>query len=140
MKRMIVPLILIAAAASLIAGERGSLERRSMSEYLNLAPDQAAAWENAERAFNATIEPLARQQRAARGELESLLASNADACTIGNQELRLFAVSKQMRAAEQSFEQATQSILTPDQKAKLSALHEQHEKREMHEMRERQHD
>jgi len=135
MKRLIVILILTVAALAAVAAER-----RSIATYLDLTPAQGAVWEEAERALHQTMEPLARQQRAERQQLEALLASKADACAVGEQQLRIFALSEQMRSAERTFEQKSQALLTPDQKAKLASLQEEHFKREMSEVRERHHD
>lgn len=136
MKRTIVILILTLTATFLAAGER----RHSMAEFLQLTPAQGVAWEEAERALHQTMEPLARQQRAEREQLESLLAAKADACAVGQQQLRIFAIAEQMRTAERAFDQKTQALLTPEQQSKLSALRDEHFKREMTETRERQHD
>jgi len=141
MKRLIITLIVvIVAATTIVAGERAGIERRSMAEYLDLSTSQGVAWEDAERTLHQAMEPLARQQRTERQQLEALLASKADACAVGAQQLRVFAVSEQMKAANQSFERTVQSILTPDQKAKLASLHDEHMKRESSEIRERHHD
>ncbi len=137
MKRMSIILIVLVAAASVVAGEHGAAEHErhaGLVESLNLTADQATAWENAEKSFHESIHPLQEQQTALRSQLEQLLASNADACSIGAQEQQIWSVGKQIKSAFIAFEQKRDAILTPEQKAKLDALHQTGE---MHKMRER---
>lgn len=134
MKRIILSILVIAAfAVSLAAQEPMARERHRLDEILNLTPDQANAWENAERAFHDSARPLFEQREAIHRQLNSLLEQKADACSVGAQAQALYGVDQQVRTLKQGLEQKQESILTPEQRAKFSSMRafaEMHERRE----------
>src|SRR5947207_9527711 len=129
MKRMSIILIVVVAAASAFAGEHGMHERIDLAAALNLSADQSSAWQSAEKSFHESSHPLLEQQHALRSQLEQMLIAKADACAIGAQEQQIWSVGEQIKTAFTAFEQKRDAILTPEQKAKLDALHHEGEMR-----------
>ena len=137
MKRFALILILtVAAAGAAFAGEPGGEHHANLTAILGLTPDQATAWENAERSFHDSTRPLLEQQRALRSQLEQMLIAKSDACSIGAQEQQVWNVGEQIKTAFTAFQKQRNTLLTPEQKTKLDALRA-NEMHEMHGLEER---
>ena len=115
----IVALFVIVPA--LLAGER--VERGEISQYLQLTPDQQAAWAAAKADFHAAVQPLEQKHRALMEQIEaSLKSASPDACSVGSTFIAAQAIIDQAHVARETFEQRQKAVLTPEQRTKFEAF------------------
>jgi len=141
MKRIVLALC-ITAAASLALAQEPHMKMRMMvpnpdeiAASLGLSADQKVQFDSIHQQLEANVGPLFQQLESAHQQLESLAsASNPDATAVGKQFLAARSLEQQVKAAHESAHQKLIAILTPDQKAKFEALHQDmaHSKMEMH--------
>jgi Spy/CpxP family protein refolding chaperone len=96
---------------------------RVLAHYLELTPDQVAAWKQIHTDTATTIEPLAA---AARGEQQQLAAAlqaaTPDPPTVGKLAITLHATREQIRTARADSRTKLMAVLTPEQKVKFEAF------------------
>ena len=142
MKRIVLALCITAAASFAIAQEPHAMKMRMMgpnpdeiAATLGLSVDQKVQFDSIHQQLEANVGPLFQQLESAHRQLDSLAsASNPDATAVGKQFLAARAIEQQVKAAHESAHQRLIALLTPDQKAKFEALHQDmaHNKMEMH--------
>jgi Spy/CpxP family protein refolding chaperone len=142
MKRIVLALCITAAASLAIAQEPHAMMKMRMgpdpgeiAATLGLSVDQKVQFDSIHQQLEANVGPLFQQLESAHRQLESLAsASNPDATAVGKQFLAARAIEQQVKAAHESAHQKLIALLTPDQKAKFEALHQDmaHNKMEMH--------
>ncbi|MGH9421418.1 MAG: Spy/CpxP family protein refolding chaperone [Thermoanaerobaculia bacterium] len=134
MKKIIVALAITAIASFAFAQEPPhrmpfhdmKVESGAIADSLGLAADQKVQWEAIHQQLDATMSTLKLQIGPAERQLESLAnASNPDATAVGKQFLALHALQQQIKAAHDAAKSKIDAILTPDQKAKFDAMHQE---------------
>jgi Spy/CpxP family protein refolding chaperone len=132
MKKIIVALAITAIASFSLAQEPPrrihdmKVESGAIADSLGLAADQKVQWDAIHQQLDASMSTLKVQIGPAERQLESLAnASNPDATAVGRQFLALHALQQQIMAAHDAAKAKIDAILTPDQKAKLDAMHQE---------------
>jgi Spy/CpxP family protein refolding chaperone len=131
MKKIIVALTITAVATLAFAQEpqrripmQMKMDSGAVADSLGLAADQKVQWDAIHQQLDATMKTLKVQIGPAERQLETLAnASNPDATAVGKQFLALHALQQQIMAAHDAAKVKIDAILTPDQKAKLDAMH-----------------
>jgi periplasmic protein CpxP/Spy len=94
-----------------------------MAGALDLTEEQQASLKQMIDEQRKAAEPLVQQMRDLRQQIrEQLDSEGADATTIGQLTIQAHNLGKQLRAAHQGMQERFESILTPEQKAKLEQL------------------
>ena len=117
--------IVAALALFLIATAAFAQQPRAarLARYLDLTPDQIAAWKQIHADTAPIIQPLAASARETRQQLKAALqATTPDPATVGKLAISLHATREQIRAARAAEREKFVALLTPEQKAKLDAL------------------
>jgi Spy/CpxP family protein refolding chaperone len=132
MKRIVIALSITILAVAAFAGEpqrkmfihNMQAENNELAIALGLSTDQKVQWDAIHQQLEATSKPIFEQISAGEQQLRTLAeASNPDATAVGQAYLAIGALKKQIKAAHDSAHQRIAAILTPDQNAKLDALH-----------------
>ena len=90
---------------------------------LGLTDEQQAAWDSARRSMESQMGPVREQSHALRREIGALLEQpGADPTVIGQKVIALHELEKQLGAARRELDSTLESLLTPEQKAKLQSL------------------
>lgn len=113
-----VAVIAILAIAATSAAQHQAPGPRVLAAYLQLTPDQIAAWKQIHTDTAAAIEPLATQAR----ELRMQIAAATDPSEIGKLTLSLRSVRDQIRTAREASKGKLIAVLTPEQKTKFEAF------------------
>ena len=114
----------IAALTILIATAAFAQPRPArLAHYLELTPDQIAAWKQIHTDTAALIQPLTASARETRTQLEIALESaSPDPAAVGKLAIALHATRARIRAARADARAKLEAVLTPEQKAKFDAL------------------
>ncbi|HEV2721299.1 MAG TPA: periplasmic heavy metal sensor [Thermoanaerobaculia bacterium] len=122
--RHIAALSLIFAIAAVGLAQTAAPARGAwIAKYLELTPDQIAAWKQIHADTAATLRPLAASQRDTRQQLEAALkAPSPDPAAVGKLAIALHATRGQIKAARDDQRAKLVATLTPEQKTKFEAL------------------
>src|SRR5205814_1319133 len=114
----------IAALAILAASAAFAQPRAArLAHYLDLTPDQVAAWKQIHADTAALVQPLAASAHETRTQIEAALESaSPDPTAVGKLVIALHATRTQIRAARADARTKLAAVLTPEQKAKFEAL------------------
>ena len=114
----------IAALAILLATAAFAQPRPArLAHYLELTPDQIAAWKQIHTDTAALVQPLAASARETRTQLKAALDSpSPDPAAVGKLAIALHATRAQIRAARADARTKLAAVLTPEQKTKFEAL------------------
>jgi Spy/CpxP family protein refolding chaperone len=95
----------------------------ALVNYLQLTPDQKAAWLQIHKDTATTMKPLAANALDLTKQLEAAMtASTPDPAAVGKLALSLHAVRAEIRDARKSSEEKLAAVLTPEQKTKFEAF------------------
>lgn len=101
-----------------------------MAHALDLTEEQQASLKQMIDEQRKAVEPLVQQKRDLRRQIREQLDSEAaDATTIGQLTIQSHNLGKQLRAAHEGMKERFESVLTPEQKAKLEQLKAERGKR-----------
>jgi hypothetical protein len=114
--RLIAVLAVLLMAAAAVAQPRPGA--RVLADYLQLTPDQVAAWKQIHADTAAAIQPLRAQVQ----ELRKQIAATNDPAQIGQLTVSLRSLRDQMKAAHEASKAKLVTMLTPEQKTKLDAF------------------
>jgi periplasmic protein CpxP/Spy len=119
----IVPLTALAARGNGGRGQDGAGGRiRAVLEKLDLSSEQQAKIKEYAQASRPALRQARDQVRADRSTLKVLMDSpNPDPTALGNATLKLKASRQAMRGEMSKLRDATESVMTPEQKAKFEA-------------------
>ncbi len=96
---------------------------RVLAAYLQLTPDQVAAWKQMHSDTAAAVKPLVANAMDLRKQLRAALeATPPDPATIGKLAIALHAARNQVRDARQTSKTKLLALLTPEQKTKFAAF------------------
>ena len=119
--RLIAPLAILAIAAAAFAQPAPPIRR--IIQYLDLTPDQIAAWKQIHTDTAEKVRPLATTARETQKQLKDALESpSPDPATVGKLAIALHATRGQIRAARADERAKLVATLTPEQKTKFEAL------------------
>jgi Spy/CpxP family protein refolding chaperone len=122
MKTKLIAILLILIAAVAIA-QPAARPGAVLAKYLDLTPDQAAAWKQIHTDTAAVVQPLATTERATRKQIETALqAATPDPAAIGKLTITLHATRDQIRAAHEASKAKLVAVLTAEQKTKFEAF------------------
>lgn len=97
--------------------------RAALVHYLQLTPDQIAAWQQIHKDTAAAVKPLATQAHDLRTQLEAAVkATTPDPAAVGKLTLALRSVREQVRATRSDSKDKLLAVLTPEQKTKFEAF------------------
>lgn len=97
--------------------------RAVLVAYLQLTPDQIAAWQQIHKDTAAAVKPLATQAHDLRTQLEAAVkAASPDPAAIGKLTLALHSVREKIRATRSDSKDKLLALLTPEQKTKFEAF------------------
>jgi len=127
MKRLSIAILLLLVAASLAAqpapnaqAARGAVV---LAKYLELTPDQVAAWKQIRTDTAAALRPIGEQRRDLRKQLETAMtAATPDATTVGKLTLSLHALRGQAKTIREASRTKLRDVLTAEQKTKFDAF------------------
>lgn len=126
MKRSLVLLAVAALALASVAVAQPAPPPRgaaALANYLQLTPDQIAAWKQIHTETAATVQPLAQNARDLQKQLHAAVtAATPDATAVGQLTLSLHSVREQIRAAREASQTKLRAVLTDAQKAKYDAF------------------
>jgi Spy/CpxP family protein refolding chaperone len=95
----------------------------ALVNYLQLTPDQKAAWLQIHKDTAATIKPLRANALDLTKQLQAAMtAATPDPTAIGKLTLSLRSVREEIRAARKASEEKLAAVLTPEQKVKFEAF------------------
>ncbi len=94
-----------------------------LANYLQLTPDQVAAWKQVNTDTAAAVKPLAENARSIGKQLQTALqASSPDPAAVGKLAIAVHALRAQIKALRDSAKSERAAVLTADQKTKLDAF------------------
>ncbi len=112
--------ILIAAVA---AAQPAPPPGARLAAYLQLTPDQVAAWKQIRTDTAATLKPLATATHDEQQELKAALQTpSPDPATVGRLAMTLHATREKIRATREESKAKLTAVLTPEQKVKFEAF------------------
>lgn len=120
--------ILLAAAVAVAqpvppGGPRSARPQAALAAYLQLTPDQIAAWQQIHKDTAAAVKPLADNAGDLRKQLEATVkAASPDPATVGKLVLSLHSVRDQIRTARENSKTKLLAVLTPEQKTKFEGF------------------
>jgi Spy/CpxP family protein refolding chaperone len=120
--------VLLAAAVAVAqpvppAGPLSARPQAALAAYLQLTPDQIAAWQQIHKDTAAAVKPLADNARNLQKQLEAAVkAASPDPATVGKLVLSLHSVRDQIRTARDNSKAKLLGVLTPEQKTKFDAF------------------
>jgi hypothetical protein len=119
-------LVLLATLfAAVVTTAQPAQRLRDLAKYLQLTPDQIAAWKNIQEETNPKLQPLRDHARDLGQQLKAALsATSSDPTTVGKLTLELHGVREQMRAIREDARTKRLAVLTDAQKTKLANLEE----------------
>lgn len=95
----------------------------AITEYLQLTPEQVAAWKQFRAEGFAAALPILESVRAEKKLLDAALATaNPDPAKVGKLVISLHAKGSQLRDVKEGGHAKFVALLTPDQKTKLEAM------------------
>jgi len=126
MKRLSIAILLLLVAASLAAqpapnaqAARGAV----LAKYLELTPDQVAAWKQIRTDTAAALRTIGEQRRDLRKQLETAMtAATPDAATVGKLTLSLHALRGEAKTIREASRTKLRDVLTAEQKTKFDAF------------------
>jgi Spy/CpxP family protein refolding chaperone len=122
MKTRLIAILLILIAAAAIA-QPAPRPGAVLAKYLDLTPDQVAAWKQIHSDTDAIVQPLVAAERATRTQIETALqAATPDPAAVGKLTITLHATRDQIRAARETSKDKLVAVLTPEQKVKFEAF------------------
>ena len=122
-RRIILALLLIAAAVA--ASAQPAQRLRDLANYLQLTPDQIAAWKTIQQETAPKLQPLRDHARDLGQQLKAALnATSPDATAVGKLAIELHGVREQIRAIREDARTKRLAVLTDAQKTKLANLEE----------------
>ena len=92
-----------------------------LAQYLQLTPDQAAAWKQIRSDAVTAAKPLVADLRDLRQQLAAAVKANDEAAA-GKLTLQIALAREQLRAAREAANAKLEAVLTPDQKTKFEAF------------------
>jgi Spy/CpxP family protein refolding chaperone len=113
------------AALAILAATAAFAQPRAarLAHYLDLTPDQIAAWKQIHTDTAALIQPLAASAHETRTQLKAALESaSPDPTAVGKLAIALHATRTQIRDARADARAKLEAVLTPEQKTKFEAL------------------
>jgi Spy/CpxP family protein refolding chaperone len=122
---LLLTLVAAVAAAQPFAPNAAPGPRAAMvlGRFLELTPDQVAAWKQIHQDTAATIKPLAEKQAGLRKDLQTALqAATPDPTAVGKISIALHDVGEQIRTAREASQSKLRDTLTADQKVKYDAF------------------
>lgn len=124
-KKVLFLLLILFATAAVTVAQPAPPPRGAavLAKYLDLSPEQVAAWKQIHADTAATIAPLAEQARATQKELAAAMnAAPPDDAAIGKLALSLKATRDQIRAARKASETKLRATLNAEQQIKYDAF------------------
>jgi Spy/CpxP family protein refolding chaperone len=119
MKTRFIAILAILVATAAFAQPRAA----RLAHYLDLTPDQIAAWKQIHTDTAALVQPLAASAHETRTQLKAALESaSPDPAAVGKLAIALHATRAQIRAARADARAKLAAVLTPEQKTKFEAL------------------
>jgi len=121
-------LVLLSAGTLTIAQTAGSPRPdhpriAALVEFLQLTPDQIAAWKQIHAETAAALKPLRASAHDLRTQLrDAVSAPSPDPAAVGKLAIELHKAQEQIRAARAESEAKLAAVLTPEQKAKFDAF------------------
>jgi len=126
MKRLSIAILLLLVAASLAAQPAPNAQAARgvvLAKYLELTPDQVAAWKQIRTDTAAALRPIGEQARDLRKQLETAMtAANPDAATVGKLTLSLHSLRGQAKTIREASRTKLRDVLTAEQKTKFDAF------------------
>jgi Spy/CpxP family protein refolding chaperone len=97
--------------------------RQALARYLELTPEQMAAWDELLATLRSTVAPLHTQIAALQEQLEQLLGeANPDPAAVGALVIQIKKLRDQVAAAHSAYVAGFEALLSPEQLAKLRLL------------------
>jgi len=97
--------------------------RQALARYLELSPEQMAAWDQLLATLRETVTPLRTQIAAFQDQLHELLGqSNPDPAAVGALVIQIKLLHDQISAARHNYMAGFEGLLTQEQLAKLRVL------------------
>jgi Spy/CpxP family protein refolding chaperone len=119
--KFIAALALLLVATAAFAQQPSRAAR--LARYLELTPDQIAAWKQIHTDTAAIVQPLEATAHSTRTQLEAALkAATPDPAAVGKLAIALHATREQIRTARADARTKLVAVLTPEQKTKFEAL------------------
>jgi len=126
MKRLSIAILLLLVAASLAAQPAPNAQAARgvvLAKYLELTPDQVAAWKQIRTDTAAALRPIGEQARDLRTQLETAMtAATPDATTVGKLTLSLHALRGEAKTIREASRTKLRDVLTAEQKTKFDAF------------------
>ncbi len=127
MKKLLVAFLAISllAAGAAIAQMPQNAPRPAarLANYLQLTPDQVAAWKQISTDTAAAVKPLAENAQSLQKQLQTALQSTSpDPAAVGKLAIAVHAARDQVKALRDAAKSKREAVLTADQKVKLDAF------------------
>lgn len=118
-------IVLAAVLVAAVATAQPAQRLRDLANYLQLTPDQIAAWKAIEQESAPKMQPLHTQARDLEQQLKAAVnATPPDTTAVGKLTLDLHGVREQIRTIREDSRTKRLAVLTDAQKAKLANFEE----------------